>query len=194
VSQVQDALAFQEQRLSLAELDGRRGHQAETGVVMLVVVPVKESPSPGSSVEQAAEAIGESRFDHQTTAFPLAGLHLDLPCSTCHGGAGSLEGLRATPTGCFACHAGDDAHRGSLGSDCAACHTPAGWGTAQLDHNLTAFPLAGRHLDVASESCHIGGQLAGIPTLCVDCHRADDTHAGRFGTDCAACHPDGKKA
>jgi len=127
-------------------------------------------------------------FEHQVTAFPLEGLHLDLACSTCHGGAGSLDDLRATPAGCVTCHAGEDAHQGSLGTDCAACHRPSGWGTADLDHSLTAFPLAGRHLDVACESCHIGGQLAGIPTLCADCHRADDTHAGKFGTDCATCH------
>jgi len=24
--------------------------------------------------------------------------------------------------------------------------------------------------------------------MCVDCHSADDPHAGKFGTDCATCH------
>ena len=128
------------------------------------------------------------RFEHQATAFPLEGLHIDLACSTCHAGASDLNALRATPTDCAACHAADDTHQGSLGSDCAGCHTPAGWGTARLDHALTAFPLVGRHAELACEQCHVGGQLSGIPTLCLDCHRTDDKHAGKFGTDCETCH------
>ena len=59
---MQDALALEQQGLGLAEVDGRRGHQAEAGVVVLVVVPVEELLSPDSSVEQAAEAFGESRM------------------------------------------------------------------------------------------------------------------------------------
>jgi len=128
------------------------------------------------------------RFDHQAAAFPLEGLHVDLACSTCHTGANDLDDLRATPTDCVDCHAADDTHQGSLGADCAGCHTPADWGTASLDHNLTDFPLVGGHLDLACETCHVGGQLSGTPTMCVDCHSADDPHAGKFGTDCATCH------
>jgi len=128
------------------------------------------------------------RFEHQATSFPLEGLHLYLACSTCHGGADNLADLRSTPTDCVACHAPDDVHQGSLGTDCAECHTPSGWGTATVDHNLTAFPLVGGHLDVACETCHVGGQLTGVPTACVDCHRSDDIHGGRLSGDCATCH------
>ena len=133
------------------------------------------------------DSYGE-RFEHQATAFPLEGLHVDLACSTCHGGASDLTDLRATPTDCVACHSADDTHQGSLGADCAGCHSAEGWQSADIDHDLTGFPLAGKHLDTACETCHVGGQLSGIPTTCIDCHRSDDTHAGKFGTDCGACH------
>ena len=128
------------------------------------------------------------RFDHQAAAFPLEGQHLSLACSNCHAGASDLQALRATPAACAACHAADDAHQGSLGSDCSGCHTPQGWDTAQLDHNQTAFPLVGRHVPLACEQCHAGGKLSGIPTTCLECHRDDDSHAGKLGPDCETCH------
>ena len=41
---------------------------------------------------------------------------------------------------------------------------------------------------VACEDCHVNGQFQGLRTACVACHAEPASHAGQFGTDCAACH------
>ncbi|HSB89808.1 MAG TPA: cytochrome c3 family protein [Anaerolineales bacterium] len=128
------------------------------------------------------------RFDHQATAFPLDGRHLDLTCSDCHAGAKTLDDLRSVPTDCVGCHAKDDPHEGRLGTDCAACHTPADWAAASVDHDQTGFPLVGKHIELACDTCHVAGQMSGLPTNCVGCHRDDDPHDGKMGTDCVTCH------
>ncbi|MCS7011953.1 MAG: hypothetical protein NZL98_11330 [Anaerolineales bacterium] len=126
-------------------------------------------------------------FDHGRY-FPLTGQHAGKPCSACHQNARARTDLQATPTTCYACHASQDIHEGRLGSDCSACHTPEGWRPAQFDHNLAAFPLTGKHVLVACESCHINRVFQGTPTDCYSCHAQDDAHRGEYGTDCAACH------
>lgn len=127
-------------------------------------------------------------FDHNRFVFQLTGKHADVPCTACHLDARTLADLRSAPVDCVSCHAADDPHEGRFGTDCAACHTPDGWTPALFDHNLSAFPLTGKHTSVACESCHINKVFKGTPTDCYSCHAANDAHQGRFGTDCAACH------
>jgi hypothetical protein len=58
-------------------------------------------------------------------------------------------------------------------------------------HNLTSFPLSGRHLTVACESCHIGGAYKATPNTCFSCHwerRRDDRYQLRLGAQCENCH------
>jgi len=73
----------------------------------------------------------------------------------------------------------------------------AGPAEAQFDtpnrqfHNGTAFPLDGRHRDLACESCHRQGVYKGTPTRCFDCHwvrRQDDRFRLQLGTQCEQCH------
>lgn len=123
-------------------------------------------------------------FDHARTRFPLTGGHAGAACAACHAG-GRYEG---TPLECAACHQADDEHNGNLGPDCAACHTPEDWARVSFDHATTAFPLQGKHNEVACDGCHLAGRLAGTPTRCVDCHQEDDAHDGQFGSDCGGCH------
>jgi hypothetical protein len=127
-------------------------------------------------------------FDHNRVAFALVGKHSALPCADCHTGAATIAELQATPQDCYACHQKDDAHDGQLGQNCAACHTPAGWQEATFDHAKTAFPLTGKHADVACAQCHADNVFQGTPTDCYACHQKDDAHDGQFGTDCAQCH------
>jgi hypothetical protein len=127
---------------------------------------------------------GGASFDHGQTGFPLIGQHRDALCESCHVN-GQFAG---TPTTCISCHSQDDTHDGAFGTDCAACHTPSGWGGASFDHGQTGFPLIGQHRDAQCESCHANGQFAGTPTSCISCHSQDDAHDGAFGTDCASCH------
>jgi hypothetical protein len=125
---------------------------------------------------------GGATFDHNNTGFPLTGRHNGLACTACHAG-GVYQG---TPANCYACHANDDNHGGRFGTDCGACHSTNGWGNASFDHNITSFPLEGKHRNVSCESCHRNGIYQGLSTSCIDCHR--DEHNGRNGTNCAECH------
>jgi hypothetical protein len=129
-----------------------------------------------------------SGFDHNRYSFQLVGKHLDVVCSSCHLNARSIADLQAASSDCAACHAADDAHQGRLGSDCGACHTTAGWLPASFDHDLAAFKLEGKHVDVSCESCHVDNVFQGTPTDCYACHAKDDAHSGQYGTDCSACH------
>ncbi|MCI0521428.1 MAG: hypothetical protein L0Z70_14365 [Chloroflexi bacterium] len=132
----------------------------------------------------APTAWEEATFDHERSAFPLRGAHLQAVCAGCH----RDKLFKGAPQTCFDCHAQDDEHGGQFGQDCAACHTPEDWEQVTFDHNRSAFPLAGKHLEVECEGCHRDNLFQGTPQACYDCHAEDDEHGGRFGQDCAACH------
>jgi hypothetical protein len=101
---------------------------------------------------------------------------------------------------CLSCH--DDFHEGTLGANCRACHGNTAWKPAiYFDHATSAFPLNGKHPEVACEKCHlVPGRVSlasrkgkAIPRYkpvphqrCADCHQ--DPHVGRLGADCARCH------
>ena len=122
-------------------------------------------------------------FDHHETDYPLTGAHASAPCAACHPAGRSH---RDAPHDCAACHREDDVHHGSLGSDCADCHTPSRWPDASFDHDGTKFPLRGAHGSVRCALCHPGPEA--VPTDCVGCHRLDDVHRRTLGTDCGSCH------
>jgi hypothetical protein len=126
------------------------------------------------------------RFDHGKTRFALTGKHDTIPCDACHLG-NRYEG---TPTQCVACHAPDDAHAGGRGPACADCHATTGWTGTRYDHlRETGFALAGAHTSLDCKSCHQTASLEDpLPRDCHGCHRSDDPHATRFGSDCARCH------
>jgi len=125
-------------------------------------------------------------FDHGKTRFALTGAHTDLACDACHIGGR----YKATPSSCVGCHATDDVHRGSRGSDCARCHVTKQWKSAKFDHfKETGYALLGAHSDVDCLACHRSGNYKDkIPKDCAGCHRAEDAHALRFGSKCEACH------
>jgi len=140
-------------------------------------------------------------FDHSRTAFPLVGAHAAVTCERCHpalDGAGTVPGARryrgVAHGGCVDCHT--DPHGGRLGADCNGCHETAAWSARardSFDHARTAFPLRGRHAQLACAACH-GGRQRGQPlphAACIDCHR--DAHAARTAGEaswlrCEQCH------
>jgi hypothetical protein len=124
-------------------------------------------------------------FEHLHTNFPLLGEHGGVACTGCHA---TGKPYRETPRQCGGCHAADDPHKGSLGASCEGCHTSKAWLQAEFDHSKTRFALTGAHGDAVCASCHRDQQFAGTPTQCLACHRADDKHAGRNGSECGACH------
>ncbi|MEZ5458501.1 MAG: cytochrome c3 family protein [Steroidobacteraceae bacterium] len=127
-----------------------------------------------------------ARFDHDKTRFPLRDAHREVRCDACHLGGKYAK----TPTACVACHTPDDVHRGSRGEQCGDCHTQVDWKTSRFDHEReTGFALLGAHRTIDCAACHTSGDMkVELPRTCIGCHRADDSHAARFGTDCADCH------
>lgn len=124
-------------------------------------------------------------FDHASTGFGLTGAHQRVACLTCHAGQ-RWQGLGTT---CISCHARDDAHKGSRGSNCASCHTTAAWRAVTFDHDSTGFPLLGAHAAATCTGCHGPGNANRHPSrTCFACHAGDDTHKGSNGTNCASCH------
>jgi len=127
-------------------------------------------------------------FDHNKFAFELNGQHASVECSKCHVMATTVAALQATSQACVSCHQKDDPHQGSLGPDCASCHSPDGWKPSTFDHDRSNFKLDGAHVRVACEQCHMNGVFLGTPQDCFSCHKQNDPHAGQFGTTCEKCH------
>lgn len=125
-------------------------------------------------------------FDHAFTDFALTGAHKLAACEGCH-----RKGtpFRKAPSTCIDCHKSDDAHKGALGKDCASCHNDQTWKKQKtFDHAKTKFPLDGAHKDVSCATCHIGERYKDLPHACIDCHKIQDVHGGRYGQKCETCH------
>jgi hypothetical protein len=137
-------------------------------------------------------AFDEKRFDHARTDFLLKNAHASskISCTDCHA---PKKKWRDAPSDCIACHKKDDKHKGSLGNQCADCHTDVDWKKTKFDHSKTRFPLHGKHVNVPCKDCHSDPKFKGAPTACVACHRKDDNkkgHHGKFGDKCESCHTD----
>jgi len=155
-----------------------------------------------------------SGFDHAATGYPLTGKHVEVKCAKCHaaenetaaprarGRAGLVSAhapgsivatARYKPVAhaeCSPCHR--DPHTGRFGAACAKCHTTRDFHTIQertFNHDVTRYPLRGRHVSVACVTCHdpkrAWGERPAFNT-CDACHR--DAHAGKAKADCALCH------
>jgi hypothetical protein len=134
-------------------------------------------------------------FNHDRTAFPLAGRHAQTPCASCH----KAPATRVKPPSatCAACHA--DPHKGGFTQDCGSCHTEKGFADAPFDHvKRTGFALDEGHAQLTCAACHKNltkapGSKAmravdfrGLATTCVTCHA--DPHTAELGTSCESCH------
>jgi hypothetical protein len=162
---------------------------------------------------------GKNKFQHQQTGWPLKGQHAKTKCDDCHQRRLIIEASirrlldnqpkRTTMLGlgqrCDSCHF--DEHRGQLGRECQTCHDEAAWKPpAKFNHNASAFPLKGKHKEVACAKCHpsetdthIVANAFPAPRAttfmemkpiehktCESCH--DDPHKGSLGPACASCH------
>ena len=138
-------------------------------------------------------------FDHNTTNFPLTGVHLTTGCIDCHGG-----GYQGTPTDCAACHTPDfnqstNPNHVALGfpTDCASCHTTQpDWAPASFAIHDDYYVLNGAHAVVGNDcaTCH-NGDYNNTPNTCFGCHSADynqvadpNHQAQQFPVDCETCH------
>jgi hypothetical protein len=125
-------------------------------------------------------------FDHDLTDFPLVGLHVAVPCEQCH----VTRAYKDVHKDCYSCHDQEDVHKGSLGKECARCHSPNGWRIWEFDHGKeTHFALTGAHEKLACDGCHKQpADEVKLDSQCVSCHAQDDVHLGQYGRQCQRCH------
>jgi nitrate/TMAO reductase-like tetraheme cytochrome c subunit len=130
--------------------------------------------------------------------FPLLGGHALSDCFACHEPGGNFSGLSQV---CYTCHQQDyevttdpNHLEDNFPTDCEQCHTINAWIPANIDHNLTAFPLTGKHIPLDCSECHSSG-FTGTPTDCYACHKQDyesvqdPNHVtGNYNFDCTECH------
>lgn len=128
----------------------------------------------------------ETRFDHGTTRFALAGAHASAKCQSCH----RARDYKDVATTCVGCHRAEDKHKGRFGEKCESCHGAQKWAQVGFRHDTdTKYPLLGKHRDVRCTNCHTGMLYAEkLATDCVSCHRKDDSHKGSLGAECGRCH------
>ncbi len=139
-------------------------------------------------------------FDHMTTGFSLEGEHAEVRCVACH----AVQPFSDTQSACEGCHTEPELHRGLFGSDCAACHTAAGWTPASLEGAdfehlaATGFSLEKHDLDydgraISCSTCHESALQSFSLVTCETCHRDHDpafmaAHVSAFGQACLDCH------
>ncbi|NOT38175.1 MAG: cytochrome c family protein [Saprospiraceae bacterium] len=144
----------------------------------------------------------KNNFDHNKTGYELKGAHKRQDCNACHKDErinnSEIVKLNRTYLGlstqCNSCH--EDIHQNSLGTNCSSCHDSEHFKPASLfNHSKSKFPLLGAHLSVECKECHLqeiknGKAFQKFANLkfnsCVSCH--NDTHQGKYGTQCNACH------
>ncbi len=147
--------------------------------------------SAGAGGCQACHTTGTwrdvARFDHEKTAFPLAGAHRGVACGQCHRATDYAATMRPVfsrpaPQSCGGCH--EDAHGGQFPPDCRSCHGLDRWTPSKFDHQKTAFRLTGAHLEAACRRCHtstrkVSGRTVlfynSTPSACTGCHGPQTT-------------------
>ncbi|MFC1490634.1 cytochrome c3 family protein [Candidatus Latescibacterota bacterium] len=137
---------------------------------------------------------------HESTRFPLRGMHRTLSCNACHEGTtGEWQGL---DTSCVSCHYNDyrsaksiDHFVAGFGTDCIRCHSETSGFNVLFDHNTTGAELTGAHVFLECVECHNGDFIETLPNECSACHLGDyksttaPAHeAAEFPTSCDKCH------
>ena len=135
-------------------------------------------------------------FDHNTTSYPLRGMHIAVACVSCH----VKPVFSNVGKKCQDCHA--DIHKRTLGANCEQCHSVRGWNVAIKDiqaHN-NRFPLTGAHAAVDCDACHKNAGNSKFQTMstnCLSCHMKDfkgttnPNHVAggvAFQAPCESCH------
>ena len=158
----------------------------------------------GLALLEAASA--QSIFEKLVNPGPLIEGHskLEKDCAQCH----EPFSQKTQSSLCLGCHkpiAADIAqHQGFHGrhptishSECRSCHTDhkgrqaeiVGLDPETFRHDLTDFALKGAHANARCDGCHKPGKrMRDAPLDCVGCHKADEPHEGRLGSECATCH------
>ncbi len=169
-----------------------------TYLLAMALLVVAWLPAPGSAAFwEKAVMPGELTQAHA---------EIEADCDSCHEKFRKKGQVRK----CLACHEHADIARdierkegfhgrlGRLASDgCDTCHGEhlgrdadiVNLDRAAFDHSRTDFALKGGHVGLSCNACHEEGKkFRDAPGACIDCHKSDDAHAGKLGTQCADCH------
>jgi hypothetical protein len=139
---------------------------------------------PGKVVAAHAKLEGQcanchDRSDRDRQAALCADCHKDVreDLRTRRGFHGRLPaGEKMQCRGCHSEHQGRDADIVKLVAE-------------QFDHSRTDFALKDGHATLACTRCHAAGKpFREAPADCHGCHRSDEPHAGKLGTQCNSCH------
>ena len=151
-----------------------------------------------SSAAQSAPPVSistfkvDENFSHQTTRFPLEGMHIKVTCETCHKG-GIFKG---TPIACLGCHNGSIAKGKNLEhpkttNECADCHNSVDFSQVHVDHSK---------IHDGCFTCHDGKTAEGKNRThikssknCEDCHVTNTWIVAHFNHEntterCETCH------
>jgi predicted CXXCH cytochrome family protein len=135
-----------------------------------------------------------SKFDHDSTKFPLRGKHKKITCKDCHKPFSPEKEpaylkFQKVIKLCQNCH--EDIHLGQFRdieiynktsknfTRCERCHTPVDWLAEKFDHNRHAkFKLDGGHENVPCDQCHLKKKIGSkeitiykpVSTECRFCH------------------------
>lgn len=158
------------------------------------------------AVAGMSAALGQSLFEKLVMPGELIKGHakLEKDCNNCHG-TFSKETQSGLCSGCHKPIAADIAEqKGFHGrnpsvhkNECRHCHTDHKGHQADIilldretfRHDMTDFPLRGRHATVTCTACHAPSKpMREAPSACIGCHGKDEPHQGRLGKACDGCH------
>jgi len=154
----------------------------------------------------ATPVLAQTIMERLVTPGPLASGHakLESRCDSCH----SSFRKEAQNAKCTKCHSGvgqdistrtryHGKYSPARTGTCKSCHSEhkgRGYALIRLDragfnHDLTDYPLEGKHASVSCTSCHgKGSNYRGVTKICASCHKRDDPHGGKLGVKCQTCH------
>lgn len=145
-------------------------------------------------------------FPIHSNYYVLAGAHLTIACSACHG----TNYNNTLPTTCVGCHLNDynqtnnPPHAsGQYPTDCTMCHTQTAWSPSTFNHDAQYFPIYSGHHNgtwTSCGDCHTNSSNYQVFS-CLTCHAhnqtdMDNSHSGIAGYSynsnaCYNCHPTG---
>ncbi|HSD62274.1 MAG TPA: hypothetical protein VLB50_00690 [Ignavibacteriaceae bacterium] len=139
--------------------------------------------------------------EHNEIKFKLTGAHLAVPCKSCHFNNDKWH-FKNIGNKCIDCH--KNVHGTEIiekfmqNNQCENCHFIDDWKNIKFNHELTTFPLNGKHKEVSCGECHYKVEDTGnkkfrfvsLSSKCEGCHK--DVHYGQFiengNSDCERCH------
>ncbi len=148
------------------------------------------------------------KFEHKRdTKFSLEGFHGFLECQECHNPTSLAQKKviykwpKLATSQCLSCH--ENFHRENLSpkfqnGKCQSCHNQEDWKIRKFDHQLTHYPLRGKHAEIDCLDCHLNAKLKAKTTL--DARTAPTKKFAELknpnikwtglGKQCLSCHED----